>query len=262
MITNLNLFVVIYNTLIENSSLFQNINMNPPINVFIFDNSTNLIISSLNKINSDSKKYHYYSEGDNLGLSKAYNYLINKANLEFNKGWVILLDQDSIISKSFFKSILSSISNFNEVKIHLPNVYYTSKGRKILLSPKVKVSKSFSAINSGMVMRYDLFDLIGKYNDKLFLDFVDNDFIDRYNKLFNSFINYNETIIQDFSGSNQTSLSNSLFRFSIFLKDSKVYYGRKFHNKIYRFIRCFYRAFKLCFTYKTIKFGIIFIKYL
>jgi len=261
------LLIVIYNQDFSKSAIFNIIKYCKTLQVFFFDNSTNTEIALINQKNLQRDNFHYY-KSKNIGLSKAYNYLLNII-LKIHFNWVVILDQDTFIDNSFLDLVHETVNKNHFNGIYIPKVCYKIKDKTFTLSPKKsffsgsnfligKNKSNLIAINSGMLINTNVYRAIGLYNEELFLDFIDQEFLRRYRKKFPYIYLYNSQLIQEFSGVQYNSIKNSLDRFTIFLKDSKFYYSQSFFHKLYRLIRIIFRSLKFSFIYKNF----IFIKVL
>lgn len=106
-----------------------------------------------------------------------------------------------------------------------------------------------------MIIKTNIFKNI-KYNEELFLDYVDHDFM-RLIRNHNYKILIMKTIInQNYSRYQLNDINSELFRFKIFIKDYKVYC--KNCNKIwFYYLSIFKYRIHEVIKYKSIKFLII-----
>ena len=116
-----------------------------------------------------------------------------------------------------------------------------------------KYIENYSFINSGMCVRSTVFHKI-KYDESLFLDFADHDFI-KSAKLLNCFkfyVNKEIVVNQLFSGAQKNNFESDFIRFSIFVHDGVVYY-KKWYKKVTPtyFLK---RTIKLSVQHKSLKF--------
>lgn len=237
------------------------------------DNSTDAGIKSANKIsveNSNCENFFYQDMHGNKGLPKAYNAAINILKPSAND-FIVILDQDTEIPTGFIEKYENFISRNPVADIVCP-IVLDSVG---VMSPsfsnglKFKHIKSiedvnqkniagYSFINSGMCIKGSVFEKV-KYDENLFLDFVDHDFILSVKKEnLKIAICFDVIFKQNFSGVTKNSYKQDFSRFSIYTNDAKVFY-RKWFNKNYKFI-LLPRAIKLCILHKNISFLIFLIK--
>jgi GT2 family glycosyltransferase len=206
--------IVLYNKKLSDSVTYNRIKeTNYPIDFVIFDNSTSDYQNESACIENNHK---YLSVNENVGLSKAYNRIFEYAtSMQYN--YIILFDDDSSISEDYFLKLEQHLKNNEQViapiicdandKIWGPkehaNIsmlkYIKSKREPLSIEKIIKMEKNneLSAINSGLVINYDVFSKY-TYDESLFLDCVDWKFCDDMQKM-NIQINYFEgKIIQDF----------------------------------------------------------------
>lgn len=153
---------VTYNPDIARFSQFLDVTQAACDRVIIVDNSTDIYLQDrvrkLQKAN-----IQVISLGANYGIATAQNRGI-AAYKENKCRYVIFLDQDSDISKSFS---LNLIENFE---------YYSSKFRLAAVGPG-PLSKPVHAVkhikSSGMLTNKDVIDDLGGYIEDLFIDLVD-----------------------------------------------------------------------------------------
>ena len=252
--------VVIYNKTCEESKTLQSIKgFHGKYSIIIFDNSTRYYN---NKEYAMRYNYLYFSFGKNLGLSKAYNYVINYIPKSIND-YLLILDDDTELTDEYLTQVIQQTKLFPLNHIWIPIV----KSNTAIISPcnlrleciaeiihdinELDYSR-ITAINSGMVIRSDVFYTI-KYNEKLFLDCVDHDFMRqvRLQKLSIGLLNCN--IIQSYSRDDTPQLAKAIFRFKIYRRDLKEYCISTGHGYLYYF-RIFKFVGKYSFMYKSFKF--------
>ena len=224
----------------------------------VFDNSDS---DFANKEYCDEKMYNYYTLNKNIGLSRAYNYVLK--NTKFNDDdYIIILDDDTKITTDYIKEALKNIEK-KEYDVILPIV----KSNNLIISPsnvqfncRVKAVNNISAldfskitaINSGMVVKSSVYKKI-KYNEKMFLDYVDHSFMKNVRKLNLRIKVLDSEIVQSFSRNEKKSLLSELFRFKIYIKDFKIY-CKSCSNLCYYYINVFIYSVKLSLKHKNLVF--------
>jgi hypothetical protein len=202
----------------------------------IYDNSEE------SQVINDSR-FCYCSNSKNYYL--AYNY--NRA-LDFcinnNIEWMVLLDQDSILSDEYLNIIFNKQLEKESI-CYVPNIFshngnciapYTiSLGfrKRYSLSDK---SKLYS-INSGTVINVELFyNKIGVFTNKYPLDFLDHWYFHKINRLNGKIEVLPVRILHDLSVSN-ISTPVSLERYKSILKSERTF----FYNELGIFDRVLYK---------------------
>ncbi|SEP62672.1 Glycosyltransferase, GT2 family [Streptococcus equinus] len=225
----LNVLIVVYNKEVWNSVSFKFIDRyKDKLNLIIFDNSTK---NFGNKEYCVKQAITYYSVGKNIGLSKAYNYVLDRLDLE-KDNYLLILDDDTTLNSNYMEEIFSDIKN-DSFDILLPKV--NSNGQmispsKLLFDCRVVEIKDWNnvdfekitGINSGMVIRCSVYKNI-RYNENIFLDYVDHEFMRKIRKEKYNVQIMKSVINQDFSRNKIESIDSVKFRFSIYKKDFKLY---------------------------------------
>lgn len=252
---------VTYNKLIE--SFFVS-NLSNQISVFIFDNTPQDDVHHYNTINTsvDDKRINlkYFTKKSNIGLAKAYNFLANEA---INNGyeWVVLLDQDTTLPKNFYDSY---VNTSEEILIQAPKVLsngkmispalysnYRSKIIKDVINCTYPIA-NISCINSGLLINLDLYKMVGGYNEELFLDFCDHEFMLRVKQKYTKIRILEVFLTQDFSN-DVHDFKQAFFRYKLFLNDLVSFSKNKSKFKIFLYVDL-PRVLSLSKKFKTFKF--------
>jgi len=221
--------IVIYNKFCSESASFKFLEKNRnKLNIIVFDNSE---VDYGNKKYCEDRKISYYTMNKNIGLSKAYNYVIKKICLDNDK-YLLILDDDTILNDNYLLEVLNKIREL-KFDILLPVVKSNNEiisPSKIVFGCRVKKIKtineikdnSITGINSGMVVRTSVYNLI-KYNDKMFLDYVDHEFMRKVRtKKFKIDI-LDSVIYQNFFMNEKSNIQTAKKRFQIYKNDFKKY---------------------------------------
>lgn len=147
----------------------------------LVDNSTTPAFSS-----SSIGKMKYFSLGYNVGIAKAQNIGINFLKENHVIKYIVFFDQDSVIPESYPFDIASEYKRIDAME----------KGRLFCLGPKVcdkndgeeyhsVIHKAESSrngfqlkseiISSGSCVSVDKINMIGLFDERLFIDFVDTE---------------------------------------------------------------------------------------
>lgn len=116
----------------------------------------------------------------NLGIAAALNAGIRLA-LQSGADWIATFDQDTGIPEDFFGQLLEayqSCPSADGVGMVVPGVW---KEPGTVVSQKTTANRSAwsfvrGAVNSGSLIKAEVFDRAGFYDDALFIDYVDTDF--------------------------------------------------------------------------------------
>lgn len=123
----------------------------------------------------------------NLGIAKALNEIMDDAKKRHTQ-WVMFLDQDSFPSKAMIDSINSVIKIARNDEVMVCPSILTVQGRQFAnrgasLSSRIidgfQLSNILRCITSGSCINTKAFELIGNFDEKLFIDEVDYEYCRR-----------------------------------------------------------------------------------
>ena len=166
--------VVLYNPeddIYENiASYIKDVNI-----LYVVDNSTRHNEDLIKRLFDAFSNIEYINNNDNLGIATALNIGCNKA-LERGYKWILTMDQDSkFINFPDYLSCLANLKNTSNIALLSANTNYNEE----MMIPKqaeCSFEEKFSAITSANLLNLELFEKIGKFEDKLFIDLVDYDY--------------------------------------------------------------------------------------
>ncbi len=173
---------VVYDKQIKDSKIFEY--KSEDVRHILFDNSEDPVLISKNTEFAWKHDCIYYGFGYNCGLSKAYN-LVIKENLK-DGDFLMILDDDTSLDDSYVSLVLNRIRqsdslvfspiniNGRDNSIDSPKVFGDSrmlKSHSILLHDKDK--ELYNSINNGTVVSKKAYDIIGPYDEDLFVYFTD-----------------------------------------------------------------------------------------
>jgi len=155
-----------YKTLCDNISSFTY-----NYEILIYNNSPEIKIE-------ESKNYFVINAEKNEMLAEAYNFALQRA-IKNNKNWLLLLDQDTYITKEYFEQLNKSLNNCENYAAIIPKLV----SNKIHLSPKsccpltghwgimnnikkngIIKNKSIQALNSAAVISVHALQKIGGFS--------------------------------------------------------------------------------------------------
>lgn len=232
--------IVLYNKCISNCVTLNRLHRweGKSENIFIFDNSDNAEILENN--NELSSGWNYYTKNKNLGLSKAYNEVINIVNeRDINADYIVWLDDDTSITEEWYQLLMKSLNKTKSAKIIVPKIYcegkyYSPNEANILKNKQILnenyfsnsyIFKKFNAINSCLCLSMDIFETY-RYDENLFIDQVDQHFFDYIREFDYSYEVLDTVVEQNFSQISQLD-SNYIKRFSLRVRDLKIYSNLK-----------------------------------
>ena len=188
--------VVVYNQNLEKSETLTSLNkaVKEGLDVIIYDNSTESSRVDLSVF--DCLNIRYFHNPSNPGICAAYNFGFKEASTS-SKDWMLLLDQDTVLSDNYFYCLSTSLKGLDSNVVSIvPNVISKLKNR--ILSPlkiyaggflrplNIKsgiISDRCTAINSASLVNIKFIDDIGGFNEIFKLDMLDYWFFrEVYNK--------------------------------------------------------------------------------
>ena len=233
--------------------------------IVLADNSDDTQLREENRSAADSCGAVYIDMQGNRGLPAAYNRAVGAAVGE----WIVIADQDTVFPGNYLQ-VLEEAAGKTEYDVLVPVV---KAGQKIL-SPCLKkgsrfvpvetevltgeaIQKAFF-INAGLAFRRELLeDPEIRYDEQLFLDFVDFDLVNRLRTRARTKVRFGQlpdvVLQQQFSGTEKRTAEQDLQRFRHFVHDGRLFYERWYgkkeaENAIRR------RALRLAAKYRDIRF--------
>ena len=114
----------------------------------------------------------------NKGIAFALNCIMELAQKE-GASWVLLLDQDSISPCNIIKEFLK-YTNVKNVAVITPVIKDVNDNK--IINYKSKITSIVQFITSGSFNNVSIWNELGRFNEKLFIDMVDYDYAYRVNK--------------------------------------------------------------------------------
>lgn len=152
--------------------------------VVIVDNGSDAPTKELlGKLNCYPKVSVIYSE-ENLGIAAALNIGVKHAKAAGHQ-WVATFDQDSKVTAGMIITMLQTYDAYLEkerIAILAPRYKDKTTGRitsnasKNVDYEKEPFAEMLTTITSGNLVKLSVFDAVGYFNEKLFIDYVDHEF--------------------------------------------------------------------------------------
>lgn len=211
--------------------------------VILIDNGSNSDTTKiLLELKHNNKNVEVILNEENLGIAKAINIGVDLAK---NKkcDWILTLDHDTICQKDMIKNMLYVYEKYNNkelIAMLSPKVFETTK--KCYITPKEKglFNEVNECIQSGSLIKLDVFDKIGYFNEKLFIYHVDYEFCERVilNKM--KILQCNNTVIYHEEGYkvpknflNITTYYNNYSKLATYYISRNTIYMAKKYNFLY-----------------------------
>lgn len=196
--------IVIYNKKIDESITCKNIqSLSRDIDLLVVDNSE---IDMANEEYCKATSIRYISMKGNKGLSKAYNTAIDNSP---NSDVIVFFDDDTEIKQDYFNVLKDALDKYPDVDIfapiikgqdgviYSPNEFNFLKNHFIVRADQKVSQEAFNAIASCLAVRVRVFETY-RFNEKLFVDQVDQYFFCEQRKLGRKFGILNVEILQNF----------------------------------------------------------------
>ena len=205
----------------------------------------------------------YIPDYTNSGVSKAYN-IACKIGRERGKKYLLLLDQDTVISDSYCSDLLSLDEAYSLIVpklVHNDIIISPCKyvlGRASSLeqnecSRGIKSIKHRNFLNSGSLISIGLFDKVGGFDESLSLYFSYCNFFNRVRKYENYYYQLDTTFFHEMSSNDESDLGQFARRFELYCKGAlRCYKG--FFGKSLMIINILLRSIKVGFRHKMILF--------
>ena len=248
---------------------------NKNVGLFIYDNSP-IPQHDINDFFYSNGQIQYVSDTSNSGVSAAYNRAYEYAK-SHNFQWLLLLDQDSTLTGyPFLQSYIDAVQSYPTACLFVP---ISKTASDLIISPirlcfriplkrwdfrigELNSIKNVGIINSGMFISVDAFEKVGGYNEEVFLDYSDYQFIERFASKYKSFYLLDTSLIQDFSNE-ERDVNKLSKRYSLLCESLRNYEVKSFWEKLNitfivlkRAVSLFIRSKNVCFV------KIFFLKYL
>ncbi len=139
--------------------------------IYIYDNASENI-AGLRQIISEYRVELTESE-QNDGIAKALNELCKKA-AKAGYSHILTLDHDTVICDGFVKSC-SELTSEERVAIVCPRVHYLNMEVKEKGDVSDRYTEVEACMTSGSLMSIDAWQKVGGFDEKMFIDWVDND---------------------------------------------------------------------------------------
>lgn len=241
---------VLYKERLNDSKAYQTLLRDCP-HVYIHDNSPQEECP-----HNLPEGWIYSSDSTNPGLSAAYNAAARYAK-ENGFRWLLLTDHDTTYQPGAFLRMEKFIKRWPEEAILIPKVKipdgrylspvplrgFFTRLERLPLTGEVEL-KDTAVINSGMLVNVDAFRKCGGYNENVFLDFSDFQFIERLSSVAGRGRVIDEELLQAFSGVEDNEES-AMRRFGMFCRSLKGYEKRNLRTRLALFAVVMKRSLSL-----------------
>lgn len=163
-------------------------------------------INLIKDINNEKIKIIFNEE--NLGIATALNIGVKDA-LKQGYNWILTMDQDSKVSSNMIEKMFEVYSTIDEserkdILSIFPN-FVDERIQSIEENSEMNAYEYVDAdITSGNLLKAEVFDKVGFFDDSLFIDLVDTDFCMRLNEENIKMIKVRDAILYHSLGESQT----------------------------------------------------------
>ena len=139
--------------------------------LYIVDNSERTNSNVIGELKLNKNVQEIESRG-NIGLAAALNIAANRA---LTDGFDLLLtmDQDSRISNDYINTMLKEFERDNNIGILTPFIVHNKNPKKPI---NTGIENIMTAMTSGSIIKLSAHQKIGGFLEKLFIDYVDNEY--------------------------------------------------------------------------------------
>lgn len=232
------IIIVLYKTRLEDSITIQSLNesLDESITLMVFDNSPEKQYLD-NNFFYKGFNVNYYHNGANPGLSHAYNLALDEA-IRIKKDWLLLLDQDTTVTKEYIDeiknldlnlisdtvvSVIPRVVSFKNEEMIAPTRMLPGGACRPLLMASGVVATSISGINSGTLLRVSFINSINGFSSKYTLDMLDHWYFREINKENKEIYLLQNSIKQDLSVFGNFEENISLTRYKQLLNAESVF---------------------------------------
>ncbi|CCH02965.1 glycosyltransferase-like protein [Fibrella aestuarina BUZ 2] len=230
------LFVItLYKTELPNSITFNSLKKfihtqsieSPRADLALMDNSPISDFSSIEQLNINWLNIYYFHDPSNPGVSKSYNRAADLATT-LKKKWLLLLDQDSLLPDNGLEKYQIATSLWKGHSVYAPIL----RSQKIILSPcayhffrashlkkigiGINTTHNRNVLNSGLLIDIESFDMVGRYDENVWLYFSDFVFFNRLKKHYKHFVIVDIHIEHDLSSADYVDINIAKERFELY----------------------------------------------
>lgn len=266
---DLTILVCLYNKDIQTSNTIKSLLkaniLTNSTSIIIWDNSTlRLEQDSIDYLRNHFLKFIYKHTPENVVLSKIYNSVID--TLDGQNSYLMLCDDDSDIPECFFEILENQIHLNPSINLFLPQIFsesiLVSPAKDYLittklikdLQPGTLLSRSITAINSGMVISNRFFKDGFRYNEDLRFYGTDNYFMIQYAKANEKLVVLDVSFIHSLSFNATGDIKNKLRIFRENRRANKIIYKNFFLKRQIVILNNLVVAIKLCLKNHTLEF--------
>lgn len=147
--------------------------------IFIDNNSNDNTKFIIKDICDKDDGCDFIFNDENEGIAKALNAGIKKSLENYDADFILTLDHDSVASEDMIKNMLSIYKNHNfkdKIAILSPAIYDINKKDYLTHVNNAEFQEIKEPIQSGSLIKREVFENVGLYNESMFIYYVDTEF--------------------------------------------------------------------------------------
>lgn len=221
--------IVVFNPNIER--LFENISaiLSQVDHIIVIDNNSENIIDVEKQLHEKFPSCQIIKNNANFGIAKAFNQIFEIAE-GMKSDWVLTLDQDSVCPVTLIENYLKGLTR--SIGVMSPVITY--ENTQIQYSGVQEFQSIDWCISSASLISVQSWQLIGGFDEKMFIDMVDYDFCYRLRDVGKKIIRCNNIKIYHELGNGR---EHSFF-------GKKIYVGHHSAFRHFYFVRNSYYLYK------------------
>jgi len=206
---------------------------------------TELIIVDNNSVNiqvviqewPESDVIHYILNDTNYGIARALNQICIWAN-DKSYDWILTLDQDSICEQELIQKYSIHVQD-DAIGIVCPRIAYENITEKKKTVPEIDYIDA--CMTSASLTNIKAWDIVGGFDEWMFIDYVDNDFCMRLKLSGYKVLRVNNTRLNHMLGNSKEISIFNLFKIhtsnhnplrNYYFVRNNVYYIRKYRHNV------------------------------
>lgn len=262
------ILIIIYRKRFIESETFTSLAIEPrksSVDLFIWDNSPNRqSTETIREITSEFGSFEYFHDGKNHSLACIYNKVLDDLFRHKNIDYAIIFDHDTLLNKNHLDTLTDDINNHKHPALLVPIVRNIKNNKTIsprnLSRENLKSqeygsmheagrhrSENFFAVGSGLTISRSLWESGIRFDEKLRLYGVDEEFCIEYARRQKFFITSQTEVLHNISSDNDSRIQKC--KRIINLNSYRCYRSIKHEDNDY----CSKLLTRLRYAYKTLK---------
>lgn len=194
--------------------------------LYVIDNSekkNNSLIVSLSK----NEKMVYCDNQGNKGIAHALNVGCNMA-IDDGYDWILTMDQDSLTTQGMIEKLLEH----KDDNVAIVSPFHADKYFPFSKSD-IPIQEVLAVATSGNLLNLKIFEEIGGFEEKLFIDYVDIEYCLRANR----------------AGYKVLLVNNAILKHRLGEITQHIFLGKKFYTSNHNYIRRYYNIRNRFYVY-------------